>query len=129
MLQMYLTMKILVVVIVYLAQLARAECGNEQFEVLVEEEGSLGLRLADKLVISAFVPSEVGKLREIERSGIVRVGDRILSVNGIDLTLKSVRQAVETLSQEPLPKRITFEAHDDRCIEKITSKKIKQVVR
>lgn len=91
------------------------EC-YDKFNVAVENEGPLGLRLNDNLEIVQFLIGANARIGEIEAGGLVEIGDRLLSINDISLVNKDFSDAIDIIQQQSAPKVLTFEPYDGRCI-------------
>lgn len=73
---------------------------------------ALGLRLKliyGKILVTNFLrEAGTGKLHAAEMGGVIRVGDRVLEVDGVDLDYSTFQEAVAMITSKPRPLEVLF---------------------
>jgi hypothetical protein len=79
----------------------------DQFDVYFETSKPLGMKLSSDLSVQGFVRNGGTKL-PAEASGWLRVGDKIVAVNGESTVGKDINTVVRMIGSASLPKKLTF---------------------
>ena len=93
------------------------ECLSDgSFQIDIDYDGPLGLRLNEQLEIVEFRPSAQGYMGPVEATGIAEVGDRLIGINDIELIHKDFDTAIQLIQQQTGSlKTLQIRPYDDRC--------------
>ncbi|EQC35843.1 hypothetical protein SDRG_06595 [Saprolegnia diclina VS20] len=97
-----------------LAPMAMACEEVSEIRVVLETAESLGALLSEKLRILSFVQDDQGRGRPLEATGLVEVGDTLVSVNGVGVT--GLSRAITQLQTAEVPRTLLFRAATPRCV-------------
>ncbi|OQR92853.1 hypothetical protein THRCLA_12230 [Thraustotheca clavata] len=94
--------------LLFLHTLVCAACPGSIYSVLVPKAEPLGVVLSHRLRVQSFVHDPQGRARALEATGLVEVGDALLSVNEQSTEGLTLAAVVAILQQAPVPRNLTF---------------------
>lgn len=85
---------------------------EDEFEVLFRVVGALGIQFKADLTIMAFRELGGGRLGAAEKSGLLHIGDKLMAVNGDDVSELTTADAFQVLNEAAenvqVPRRFVF---------------------
>jgi len=95
---------------VYCVLLLTSLASSDDFDVSIQDRGSLGLKLDSHLKVTGFQRGPAGKILPAEDSGWVRIGDKLIGVNERSIERLDLGTAARSISQADHPKILRFRA-------------------